>query len=265
MRKNMKYFFGNIIRGISWLIGGLFTVLLLLVDSVLWLIQTVFAGFAAIIGAAGCFAALLIPIIVSYYLNMGVLSLMILVILIAGILYVTGIIARSALVYWQYTTTEYLNSYSDYLQGKAGAEYKSFSHYQAEYKRKQEEAYAREQAERARQEQEFWNERFRTWYEYQQQNRGYHYQYGGQTGSSTVYDPTAEFKDKYEKACRVLGVDTNADKYAIKLAYRKMAKQYHPDLNHEAGATEKFQEINEAFSFLSDENIERYKRIAHGA
>lgn len=55
-------------------------------------------------------------------------------------------------------------------------------------------------------------------------------------------------KDYYE----TLGVDKNASDEEIKRAFRKMAKQYHPDVNKEAGADEKFKEIGEAYSVLSD-------------
>lgn len=63
------------------------------------------------------------------------------------------------------------------------------------------------------------------------------------------------------KNARILEVDPKSDKYEIKLAYRKMAKKYHPDLNKEEGATKKFQEINSAFEFFTDENIERYRKM----
>lgn len=56
-------------------------------------------------------------------------------------------------------------------------------------------------------------------------------------------------KDYYD----VLGVDRNAEKEDIKKAYKKLAKKYHPDLNKEEGATEKFKEINEAASVLADD------------
>ncbi|MBQ9791832.1 MAG: DnaJ domain-containing protein, partial [Clostridia bacterium] len=49
-------------------------------------------------------------------------------------------------------------------------------------------------------------------------------------------------KDYYE----TLGVDKNASSDEIKSAYRKLAMKYHPDRNKEAGAKERFQEINEA-------------------
>ena len=57
-------------------------------------------------------------------------------------------------------------------------------------------------------------------------------------------------KDFYE----TLGVSKTATDAEIKSAYRKLAKKYHPDLNKEAGAAEKFKEIGEAYEVLSDPN-----------
>ena len=52
----------------------------------------------------------------------------------------------------------------------------------------------------------------------------------------------------------VLGVDRSASEAEIKSAFRKLAKKYHPDLNKEPDAAEKFKEVQEAYDVLSDES-----------
>lgn len=51
---------------------------------------------------------------------------------------------------------------------------------------------------------------------------------------------------------KTLEVSENASEAEIKKAYRKLARQYHPDVNKEAGAEDKFKEINAAYEILSD-------------
>ncbi len=65
-------------------------------------------------------------------------------------------------------------------------------------------------------------------------------------------------KDYYE----ILGIKKGASDDEIKSAYRQMAKKYHPDLNKSPEASEKFKEINEAYSVLGDsakrQNYDQY-------
>jgi curved DNA-binding protein len=57
---------------------------------------------------------------------------------------------------------------------------------------------------------------------------------------------------KYQDYYQILGVPRDAEKSDIKKAYRKLARRYHPDVNSEADAEEKFKEINEAYEVLKD-------------
>jgi len=65
-------------------------------------------------------------------------------------------------------------------------------------------------------------------------------------------------RDYYE----ILGVPRNASQEDIKSAFRKLARQYHPDVSKEPDAEEKFKEINEAYGVLSDpEKRRRYDQF----
>ena len=67
-------------------------------------------------------------------------------------------------------------------------------------------------------------------------------------------------RDYYE----VLGVGRGSSSEEIKRAYRRLARQYHPDVNKEAGSEAKFKEINEAYEVLSDGRKRAvYDRFGH--
>lgn len=65
-------------------------------------------------------------------------------------------------------------------------------------------------------------------------------------------------RDYYE----VLGVSRNASQEEIQQAFRRLARRYHPDVNRDPGAEERFKEINEAYDVLSDPDTrKRYDRF----
>ncbi len=67
-----------------------------------------------------------------------------------------------------------------------------------------------------------------------------------------------KYKDYYE----ILGVSKDASAQAIKSAYRKLARKYHPDVNKAPDAQAKFKDINEAYEVLGDENKrKRYDQL----
>ncbi len=57
-----------------------------------------------------------------------------------------------------------------------------------------------------------------------------------------------DFKDYY----KILGVESNADLKTIKMAYRKLARKYHPDVSEDKDAEEKFKDVAEAYAALKD-------------
>lgn len=69
-------------------------------------------------------------------------------------------------------------------------------------------------------------------------------------------------RDYYE----VLGISKSAKPDEIKSAYRKLAKKYHPDINKEEGAADKFKEVQEAYDVLYDEQKRQtYDQFGHAA
>ena len=70
-----------------------------------------------------------------------------------------------------------------------------------------------------------------------------------------------EFKDYYQ----ALGVARDARAEAIKKAYRKLARKYHPDVSKEADAEKRMKEVNEAYAVLSDpEKRAAYDQLGKG-
>lgn len=72
----------------------------------------------------------------------------------------------------------------------------------------------------------------------------------------------ASKRDFYE----ILGINKSASDAEIKSAYRKLARQHHPDVDKSPGAAEKFKEISEAYQVLSDPGKKKtYDQFGHAA
>ena len=69
-----------------------------------------------------------------------------------------------------------------------------------------------------------------------------------------------EFTDYY----KTLGIDKSASEDAIQKAYRKLAREFHPDVNKAAGSEDRFKEIGEAYEVLKDPG-KRSKYDRYGA
>ena len=55
----------------------------------------------------------------------------------------------------------------------------------------------------------------------------------------------------------ILGVSRTATQQEIQRSYRKLARQYHPDINREPGSDERFKDVSEAYDVLSDPDLRR--------
>lgn len=232
-----------------------------------------------VVAMLGCAAFILFmnPFILLWFSANPAVLVALLVILIFPLL---GTKFVSWLEYGKYVSAEYLYDKADaYRLGRANN--RDFKSYGDAYKRREEEnrrreqarqqeAYRRAQEQRQRQQQEEWDRLFREWFGGGfQGGAGSYYRPGGQQGGyqgyqqrqNDTFNPTGAFNETYKKSTQTLGLPLNTDIYQVKLAYRKLAKQYHPDINQSPGAKEKFQEINNAYEFLTEENIARYKQI----
>lgn len=171
----------------------------------------------------------------------------------------------SFLNYWKYALCNFLYDRATYYIQGVGTK-RTYSSYKDEYYRRKEEAEAAAREKRKREQQEKWAKAFEDFFRNFQGGSYTNFggDYGGyQRGSSsyTGYNPTSDFNKKYKESCAALNLPLDIDEAQVKAAYRKLAKKYHPDVNKSEDAKEKFQQINSAYEFLSQENIDRYKRL----
>ncbi|NLT12694.1 MAG: DnaJ domain-containing protein [Clostridiaceae bacterium] len=250
---------GKLIRSFSkfhrWVLDGL----IYLIETGVLLSKSFIKGCFFILGIGGClFFFLLLGPLGDFLFSHPVIVFILLIIVIFPIL---GAISVSYLNEYKIISVAYLTNLSLTLLDPEHYTYKNYKYYKN--KRKQEKAdQARREQERRDAQQRMWEERFRQWQGFSGgYGRGYTSGYGGSSSGSTYSNPYEDFKNKYENSCKVLGIATTIDPSRIKLAYRKMAKQFHPDVNKAPDATRRFQEISEAYEFLNEDNIARYKRM----
>ena len=264
----MKKVAGKVLYFIAKLISIILEGLIKITEAIVTFVSSVARGLLILISMGGC----LLIFILAGPLGLVLLTnpFVLLIILFLVLVPLLGTKLVSYLKYLKYIVTEFLFDRARYLTDGVSYQFDSFDEYKKKYKKMEEDRKRREQERRRAEQQKEWEEKFRKWYEYQNYQRenssqGSYGWYGQNTGygnDQTYVNPTSEFKRKYEESCDLLGVNYSADKYEIKLAYRKKAKEYHPDLNKSPNATEMFQKINNAYEFLGDGNIERYKTMS---
>lgn len=252
-RKKLKKTLGKILHAVASGLSYVFDFLINIIN----IIVIVFEGLKQVLFFIGCSVIFIFPIF-FFAIPRNLMVLIILAVLIPFL----GTRFVSALRYANYTVTEWMYDKADTLISGKKVGFKNFKDYGDKY-RFDEETRERRQAEGERQrQQEEMNRKFEEFaknfrfYDNYSQDSSNSYDSSGyyQTGASDI-----GFKEKYEKACDTLGVTYDSDSYQIKLNFRKLAKQYHPDISDDPNATEKFQEINEAYEFLSNDNINKYK------
>lgn len=277
---------GYFYKGVGKVCDGGLQLLIAIVNLLVDIFSTLKHAIGLLLSFGGC---LLLLLLFQPFVLYSLISnpLWLILVMLAVIVPFLGKIAVSYLKYAHYVVTEYFYDRADhYLLGKAYG-FEDFSDYGKKYRIKEEERRRKEEEARRKQQEEEWNRRFEqfggqtfTWTFgdfdefFEHINRGdfgnfqggqgyYGSQQGyyGNQGQQHYQNMGTSFKQQYEDACDLLGVQYGADKYEIKLAYRKKAKEYHPDLNKTANAKEMFQKINNAYEFLNDSNIERYQQM----
>ncbi len=256
----LNRFWGSILNGLAKFLSLIFDIVIGITEGIVFFVRYIGRGLYGLISMGGCLIFFFLgPFAFTLLFNPAIMTFILLLVIIP----ILGTKFVSLLKYIKYMVTEYLFDKADSLIHGRKARFNSFSGYGNKYKRMEQERLRREQQQRQQEEQKQWEERFRQWNEQQRNYQGGQWYGHGNfnPGGQTYANPNVDFKKKYEESCDLLGLDYDADKYQVKLAYRKKAKEYHPDLNKAANATQMFQKINDAYEFLSDANIERYKTI----
>ncbi|WP_299034051.1 DnaJ domain-containing protein [uncultured Anaerococcus sp.] len=258
----MRKFFGKFLHGLATLIGTIFTVLINFMNILVMTFEGI-RSLLALVFMVGCSTFIFLPTLLLFLPSKVWYAIFIIL-----IIPILGPSFISLLRYGNYVLTEWMYDRANYLITGEKVGFENLSDYSEKYKIDQEKERQRQAEEEARRRQEnmytYFEDLFGnfTYYDARDFREGDFSGFGGNNqgyGGNFSGVNDLGFKERYEKATSKLGVPVNTDIYEVKLAYRKLAKKYHPDLNKEANAKEKFQEVNDAYEFLSEDNIKKYK------
>ncbi len=269
----MKKIWGKFILGfarfLEVLIGGLINGL----EAIVSVVSRLGKALLLVVGL-GCSSMFIFPFLMGGAL-ITYSSFILPVVLFFVLVPIVGRKFVSWLQYINYSAIEFLRNYGDYLINNK-ENFKSYSEFSKDYKDTKERE-ERERREQQRSQNDFWEEIFKNFNQgggnfyygtYNMNDEDFGSQFGGygrQQGyggyNQGYSNPLDDFRTKYKESCKTLGIPENTNVYEVKTAYRKLAKQYHPDINKDPGATEMFQKINTAYEFLSEENINRYNQM----
>ncbi len=251
---------GKTIHLFAKMVEGMFTVAIGLLEALVLITKGISSGLLLLLSMGGCLFLIIFAIplgirILTDPYALGILLFLMLFPFLAGRL-------LAHLKKQKFLITSFLFNLSKHLIHPEDHAYQSFASYKKAYEKAQED-YRREQErryyEQQRQQQRAWNEQFYQWqsqgargsrYYYRTGSGGQWSRQGGHHQSSGGHQGNP--RQKYRESLDILGVSEGVDEKELKMAYRKKAKKFHPDINKDPNATKKFQEINDAYKFLSE-------------
>lgn len=263
----MKELWGNIVYYFAKFLEAFYNIIYKVAEFIVDAADSIKAFFIPVLLLIG-FSFFAFPLMLIFVFSgpgLGLVTIFLIVIAIS----IIGRAGLNAFRKIKYAQIKFLYDYARFYK-EGGPKYKSYDFYKKDYDRIQREKIEEElrrEEERRRQRQKAQEEQWKAFFEqnfggyagggYSGQQRGYN-QGGYRPGGSGQF---SSFKKQYEEACDVLGVPYKSDFDTIKAAYRKLAKKYHPDISNERNAEEMFKKVNNAYDFLSEENVKRYNSM----